>query len=223
MNLKKWNKREKKKRQKKWRRRNRAIFARIGEKCEPRQLSLAETRVKFSVVLKPWQGEWSEAQDEWKSRFRSLFQAVASRQNAPVDPVRANSSDVWQKKMKKERNTVVRQNGTGSSYRFVRLWNRGSLCPIASFHASFSLFLSSTRYLYLDTLISWYFSYGIRPTQPTVLQVKEGLIGGFVNEKNISRNISIFIASVSTRLVFLNFDQLKCRRCHLLFVKWSDF
>lgn len=143
---------------KKWRWRNRAIFARIGEKCGPRQLSLAETRVKFSVVLKPWRGEWSEAQDEWKSRFRSLFQAVASRQNAPVDPVRANSSDVWQKKVKKkekkkERNTVVRQNGTGSSYRFVRLWNRGSLCPIASFHASFSLFPSSTRYLYLDILI----------------------------------------------------------------------
>ena len=181
MNLKKWNKREKKTTKKKWRWRNRAIFARIGEKCGPRQLSLAETRVKFSVVLKPWRGEWSEAQDEWKSRFRSLFQAVASRQNAPVDPVRVNSSDVWQKKMKKkkktkkERNTVVRQNGTGSSYRFVRLWNRGSLCPIGSSHASFSLFLSSTRYLYLDTLISWYFSYGIRLTQPTLLQVKEGL------------------------------------------------
>ena len=79
------------------------------------------------------------------------------------------------KKTKKERNTVVRQNGTGSSYRFVRLWNRGSLCPIASSHASFSLFLSSTRYLYLDTLISRYFSYGIRLTQPTLLQVKEGL------------------------------------------------
>lgn len=88
---------------KKWRWRNRAIFARIGEKCGPRQLSLAETRVKFSVVLKPWRGEWSEAQDEWKSRFRSLFQAVASRQNAPVDPVRANSSDVWQESEKKRK------------------------------------------------------------------------------------------------------------------------
>lgn len=96
-------KRKKKTTKKKWRWRNRAIFARIGEKCGPRQLSLAETRVKFSVVLKPWRGEWSEAQDEWKSRFRSLFQAVASRQNAPVDPVRVNSSDVWQKKMKKKK------------------------------------------------------------------------------------------------------------------------
>lgn len=177
MNLKKWNKREKKNDKKKWRWRNRAIFARIGGKCGPRQLSLAETRVKFSVVLKPWQGEWSEAQDEWKSRFRSLFQAVASRQNGTGRSRsrkffrRLTEENEKKKKKEKERNTVVRQNGTGSSYRFVRLWNRGSLCPIASFHASFSLFLSSTRYLYLDILIFFIWN-----SQPTVLQVKEDLL-----------------------------------------------
>lgn len=203
MNLKKWNKR-KKKRQKKWRWRNRAIFARIGEKCGPRQLSLAETRVKFSVVLKPWRGEWSEAQDEWKSRFRSLFQAVASRQNAPVDPVRANSSDVWQKKVKKKKRKKkeIRLFAKTEPDRRIVLF----VCEIGDLFVQsllstlrFPFFL---RALVISILISWYFSYGIRLTQSTLLQVKKGLVGGFVNAKNILRNISIFIANVSTRLVF---------------------
>lgn len=204
MNLKKWNKREKKNDKKKWRWRNRAIFARIGEKCGPRQLSLAETRVKFSVVLKPWRGEWSEAQDEWKSRFRSLFQAVASRQNAPVDPVRANSSDVWQKKVKKKKRKKkeIRLFAKTEPDRRIVLF----VCEIGDLFVQsllstlrFPFFL---RALVISILISWYFSYGIRLTQSTLLQVKKGLVGGFVNAKNILRNISIFIANVSTRLVF---------------------
>lgn len=197
-------KQKKKKRQKKWRWRNRAIFARIGEKCGPRQLSLAETRVKFSVVLKPWRGEWSEAQDEWKSRFRSLFQAVASRQNAPVDPVRANSSDVWQKKVKKKKRKKkeIRLFAKTEPDRRIVLF----VCEIGDLFVQsllstlrFPFFL---RALVISILISWYFSYGIRLTQSTLLQVKKGLVGGFVNAKNILRNISIFIANVSTRLVF---------------------
>lgn len=189
---------------KKWRWRNRAIFARIGEKCGPRQLSLAETRVKFSVVLKPWRGEWSEAQDEWKSRFRSLFQAVASRQNAPVDPVRANSSDVWQKKVKKKKRKKkeIRLFAKTEPDRRIVLF----VCEIGDLFVQsllstlrFPFFL---RALVISILISWYFSYGIRLTQSTLLQVKKGLVGGFVNAKNILRNISIFIANVSTRLVF---------------------
>lgn len=196
-------KQKRKKNDKKKRRwRNRAIFARIGEKCGPRQLSLAETRVKFSVVLKPWRGEWSEAQDEWKSRFRSLFQAVASRQNAPVDPVRANSSDVWQKKMKKEKKKEIRLFAKTEPDRRIVLF----VCEIGDLFVQsllstlrFPFFL---RALVISILISWYFSYGIRLTQSTLLQVKEGLVGGFVNAKSILRNISIFIANVSTRLVF---------------------
>lgn len=204
MNLKKWNKREKKNDKKKWRWRNRAIFARIGEKCGPRQLSLAETRVKFSVVLKPWRGEWSEAQDEWKSRFRSLFQAVASRQNAPVDPVRANSSDVWQKKVKKKKRKKkeIRLFAKTEPDRRIVLF----VCEIGDLFVQsllstlrFPFFL---RALVISILISWYFSYGIRLTQSTLIQVKKDLVGGFVNAKNILRNISIFIANVSTRLVF---------------------
>lgn len=189
---------------KKWRWRNRAIFARIGEKCGPRQLSLAETRVKFSVVLKPWRGEWSEAQDEWKSRFRSLFQAVASRQNAPVDPVRANSSDVWQKKVKKKKRKKkeIRLFAKTEPDRRIVLF----VCEIGDLFVQsllstlrFPFFL---RALVISILISWYFSYGIRLTQSTLIQVKKDLVGGFVNAKNILRNISIFIANVSTRLVF---------------------